>query len=123
MRRMVVLTLVLSSLVLPAGARAWSWPTSGAVLRPFSFGPNPYQGGEHRGIDIAGSAGESVRSAAAGTVSFVGTVPKSGLVVTVLTSDGYAVTLTHLGSALVSRGAAVGDGQPSGSSGLPVISR
>ena len=50
MRRMVVVALVLSSLALPAGARAWSWPTSGAVLRPFSFGPNPYAGGEHRGI-------------------------------------------------------------------------
>ena len=117
MRRMVVIALVLSSLVLPAGARAWSWPTSGAVLRPFILGPNPYQGGEHRGIDIAGSAGEKVHAAAAGTVSFVGTVPKSGLVVTVLTADGLAVTLTHLGTAAVTRGVVVADGQVVGAVG------
>src|SRR5882724_9796348 len=117
MRRMVVVALVLSSLALPAGAHAWSWPASGVVLRPFNFGPNPYQGGEHRGIDIAGAPGEKVHAADAGTVSFVGTVPTSGLVVTVLTADGYAVTLTHLGTANVSRGSVVADGQIIGAVG------
>ncbi len=117
MRRMVIVALVLSALALPASAGAWSWPASGAVLRPFNFGSDPYAGGEHRGIDIGGSAGEQVHAAAGGTVTFAGKVPKSGLVVTVTTSDGYAVTLTHLGTATVSRGATVVDGQVVGTIG------
>ena len=66
MRRMIVSALMLIALALPAGAHAWSWPASGAVLRPFSFGASPYAGGEHRGIDIGGAASESVHAAAAG---------------------------------------------------------
>ena len=44
---------------------------------------------------------------AAGTVEFAGTVPTSGKSVTIETPDGYSVTLTHLGSILVSKGAPV----------------
>ena len=54
----------LAALVLAPTAGAWSWPASGPVLRPFSLGDNPYLGGQHRGIDVAGAAGETVVCAA-----------------------------------------------------------
>src|SRR2546430_707430 len=46
---------------------------------------------------------------ASGLVSFAGTVPASGKVVTIQTADGYSVTLTHLGSTSVRRGETVGE--------------
>ena len=48
MRRLVIVALL--ALLVPASARAWSWPVDGPVLRPFSLGSNPYVGGQHRGI-------------------------------------------------------------------------
>jgi len=54
----------------PAG-----WPLAGQhrVARAFDPPPQPWLPG-HRGTDLVGSAGQPIRSAAAGTVSFVGTV-------------------------------------------------
>src|SRR5690242_13792322 len=95
--RGVVLVLVLTC-ALPGVAEAWTWPADGAVLRPFSLGSDPYAAGQHRGLDIAGPSGASVRAAAGGTVSFAGKVPGNGLVVSIETADGYTVTLTHLAS-------------------------
>jgi hypothetical protein len=103
-------------------AHAWSWPVQGPVLEPFSYDEtHPYASGQHRGIDIgADEAGETVVAPAAGRVSFAGTVPTSGKAVTIATADGYSVTLTHLGSILVAKGAdiaerdAVGTIGPSG---------
>ena len=46
---------------------------------------------------------------AAGMVSFAGTVPTSGESVTIQTADGYSVTLTHLGSIAVAKGAPVAE--------------
>jgi hypothetical protein len=92
-------------------AYAWSWPVQGPVVQAFSYDEAyPYASGQHRGIDIgADAAGETVVAPAAGTVSFAGTVPTSGKSVTIVTDDGYAVTLTHLGSILVVKGAAVSE--------------
>jgi hypothetical protein len=110
MRRQL-LAAVLAALVLaPAGA-AWTWPATGAVLEPFLFDPaHPYAAGQHRGIAIAGDPAASVLAPAAGTVTYAGTVPSSGKSVTITTPDGYAVTLTHLGSIVVARGALVAEG-------------
>ena len=81
----------------------------GPVLQAFAYDEaHPYASGQHRGIDIgADAAGEAVVAPAAGTVTFAGTVPTSGKSVTIETADGYSVTLTHLGSILVGKGAAV----------------
>ena len=98
-------------------ALAWTWPAEGPVLGPFVLGENPYAGGQHRGVDIAADEGASVRSPAAGVVSFAGTVPTSGRAVTVRTEDGYSVTLVHLGSIAVDRGATLGEGEPVGTIG------
>jgi Peptidase family M23 len=98
-------------LVWTPAAYAWSWPVQGPVLQPFSYDPaNPYAAGQHRGIDIGADAtGDTVVAPAAGTISFAGTVPTSGRSVTIQTSDGYSVTLTHLGSALVAKGQTVAE--------------
>jgi hypothetical protein len=92
-------------------AYAWSWPVQGPVLKPFVYDEaHPYASDQHRGVDIgADSAGETVAAPAAGTVSFAGTVPTNGRSVTIETADGYSVTLTHLGSVGVVKGATVAE--------------
>jgi len=111
-------------LVVPPAASAWTWPVDGPVLRPFSFGSDPYAAGQHRGIDIGAPSGTPVRAAAGGMVSFAGTVPNGGKTVTIQTSTGYAVTLVHLGSIRVLRGTTVEEGATVGTvgpSGVPDI--
>jgi hypothetical protein len=109
MRRLLFVLLVALAAV-PA-ARAWTWPTDGQMLQPFSFDPaSPYAAGQHRGIDLAGSVGEAVHAPRAGVVSFAGTVPGSGKSVTIETADGWSVTLTHLGTLSVKQDASVGEG-------------
>src|SRR5205823_13484420 len=96
----------------------------GPVLRPFSFGSDPYAAGQHREIDIGAPSGTPVRAAAGGVVSFAGTVPSGGKTVTIQTSTGYAVTLVHLGSIRVLRGTTVEEGATVGTvgpSGVPDI--
>jgi Peptidase family M23 len=118
MKRLVALLPVL--IAFQAGAPpalAWTWPADGPVLRPFVFGEDPYAGGQHRGVDVAGPAGAHVLSPAAGAVSFAGTVPGGGRSVTVQTADGYSVTLLHLGSYEVARGAFVAEGAAVGTIG------
>jgi hypothetical protein len=101
-------------------ALAWTWPADGPVLRAFELGDDPYAAGQHRGIDVGGERGLPVLAPAGGVVSFAGTVPGGGRTVTVRTSDGYSVTLVHLGSieveaeSMVSEGARVGTIGPSG---------
>jgi hypothetical protein len=117
MRRPLVLVALLFLLSAP-GAYAWTWPVQGPVLLGFAFDPNhPYAGGQHRGIDIGATTGRAVVSPAAGTVTFAGTVPTSGKSVTIATADGYSVTLTHLGSIGVAKGASVGEGGAVGTVG------
>jgi len=99
-------------------AFAWTWPVQGPVLLGFVFdSSHPYAGGQHRGIDVGAAPGTSVAAPASGTVSFAGSVPTSGKAVTIETADGYSVTLTHLGSIAVSKGASVGEGETVGTVG------
>src|SRR5260221_10938708 len=97
-------------LVLAPAAGAWTWPASGPVLQVFQLGPNPYEGGQHRGIAVGGGEGEAVLAPRSGTISFAGSVPTYGLAVTITTDDGYSVTLVHLGSVVVKRNSAVSEG-------------
>jgi hypothetical protein len=109
MRRALIVALAAALVVVPT-AGAWTWPVKGPVLQKFVLGDDPYAAGQHRGIDIGAAAGDPVVAAASGTVSFVGTVPASGKVVTIQTADGFSVTLTHLGSTTVLRGETVAEG-------------
>jgi hypothetical protein len=109
MRRSVAV-LAAAALVHAPAAAGWAWPVDGPVLRPFVLGNDPYAAGQHRGIDIGASPGTTVRAAASGTVSFVGTVPVGGRTVAVRTPDGLSVTYLELGAALVATGAEVSEG-------------
>jgi len=110
MRRILCVLVLLAALVAVPTAHAWIWPAAGPVLRPFSLGPDSYAAGQHRGVDIGAELGSAVLAPAAGTVSFVGSVPRGGRAVTIQTPDGYAVTLLQLGSTSVLRGSVVAEG-------------
>src|SRR5690349_646637 len=98
-KRAVLLVAVLIGFVLAPAARAWTWPVDGTVLQPFVFDrSHPYAAGQHRGIDVGGVAGAPVLAPSAGSVTFAGSIPASGLSVTIATAGGLDVTLTHLGS-------------------------
>src|SRR5579884_3672053 len=108
MRRFLLVAAV--ALAAAPAAHAWSWPADGPVLQPFTFDPSsPYAAGQHRDVTIGGTQGDAVRAPAAGTVTFAGSVPGSGRVVTIATADGWSVTLTHLASLAVKEGAAVAE--------------
>lgn len=110
MRRILSVLVLLAALAATPAAHAWVWPAAGPVLRPFSLGPDSYAGGQHRGVDIGAELGSSVLAPAAGTVSFVGSIPGAGRAVTIRTPDGYAVTLLQLGSTSVAPGTPVAEG-------------
>src|SRR5919197_3285691 len=115
--RRLALVVLLSLLVAPS-AGAWTWPVRGPVLETFSFDPaQPYAAGQRRGIAIGAEAGAPVRAPAAGVVTFAGTVPTSGKTLTIQTDGGLAVTLTHLGSVAIARGAPVEEGAVVGAVG------
>jgi len=112
------LFVLLAALVFVAPASAWTWPASGPVLLAYSFDPaHPYAAGQHRGIDVGGVAGETIQAPAGGLVTYVGSVPGSGRSVTILTSDGWSVTITQLGSIAVAKGATVAEGDGIGTIG------
>ena len=76
----LICTLLLACLGLAAGSTAasaadapWTWPVVGPVIRSFDAPDSPYGSG-HRGIDIAAPVDSSVRSPAAGTVAFAGSI-------------------------------------------------
>ncbi|MDQ3858968.1 MAG: M23 family metallopeptidase, partial [Actinomycetota bacterium] len=117
MRRLIALLPVLLVLVGAPPAAAWTWPTDGPVLQTFRLGDDPYAAGQHRGIDVGGRSGARARAPAAGRVTFAGTVPGGGRTVSVRTTDGYAVTLLHLGTIAVARGSAVAEGATVGTVG------
>jgi hypothetical protein len=117
MRRQLLAAVLAALLFAPAG-EAWTWPAAGPVLQAFLFDPaHPYAAGQHRGVDIGGEPGATVLAPRAGTVTYAGTVPSSGKSVTIATPDGYAVTVTHLGSITVGPGATVGEGDGVGTIG------
>ena len=116
-RFLVVGVAALAALALSAPAGAWTWPADGAVLRPFALGSDPYAGGQHRGVDVAGPEGAAIRAPAAGTVTFAGSLPTHGRGVTIQTADGFAVTLVHLGTIGVEKGASVDEGSSIGTMG------
>ena len=83
----------------PAAARGLDLAGRRAGAAAVLARPDPYAGGQHRGVDIGGRVGARRASRPpAGTVSFAGAVPGGGRAVTIQTADGYAVTLLQLGS-------------------------
>ncbi|WP_079030425.1 murein hydrolase activator EnvC family protein [Streptomyces ambofaciens] len=71
----------------PAVARVWPVGARPPVLRGWEAPATPYGPG-HRGVDLATAAGASVRTVAAGRVSFAGRVAGRGVVSVELTGTG-----------------------------------
>ncbi len=95
------------------------WPLRPAPDVVASFDPpsSPYGAG-HRGVDLAGTLGQGVRTALAGTVSFAGTIAGRGVVVvdhgaTRTTYEPVAASVVV--GAVLDRGAPIGSLQLGGS--------
>ena len=75
-----LLALVVVGAPAAADDGSWSWPLGDrAVARDFDLPESPYGAG-HRGIDLPGGAGDTVRAVAPGRVTFSGTVAGVGVV-------------------------------------------
>lgn len=113
-RRSILLAAVLALLLIgmPPGSAtspgAWSWPLDRHDVGARFDKPATQYGPGHRGVDLAGSAGDVVRAVAAGRVTFVGTVAG----VPVITIDHGRERSTYQPvAARVKAGDAVEDGQ------------
>jgi hypothetical protein len=90
--------------VLASNATArWRWPVEGRVLTTFRYGPDPFAGGQRRGITIAAASGTPVRSACDGTVRFRGSAGTAGRTVTVVCGS-WTATYLHLTTITAGRG-------------------
>lgn len=92
-----------------AGFRAgqWQWPTEGQVVARFAEGDRSRQG-----IAIAGSAGQAVRAAAAGTVVYSGAgLVGFGELIIIKHDDQWLSAYGHNRRRLVAEGASVQAGQ------------
>lgn len=82
--RLLAALLVFLTVFAPSSAVAsgqWRWPLEGhSVDRAFDLPDSPYGAG-NRGVDLRGVVGETVRSVAPGTVSYVGTINHVRIVV------------------------------------------
>jgi len=78
-------------------------PVSGDVTRGFDPG-RPFEGGRHRGVDLAAAPGAPVRAACTGPVAFAGRIGTSGGVVT-LRCGPWRVTHMPLATIAVRAGA------------------
>ncbi len=84
------------------------WPVSGTVISTFG---TMSTGGRNDGINIAVPAGEPVRAAASGTVTYAGELRGYGKLVLVEHDDGYVTAYAHTQSVNVNSGDRVLRGQ------------
>ena len=68
-------------------------------------------------VDMGLPAATPVEAPASGSVTFAGSVPSAGKTVSILSADGYSVTLVHLGAYSVRRGVPVSEGEVVGAVG------
>lgn len=92
---------------LPAASRA---PLPGEVVTAFDPPSQKWQAG-HRGVDLAGSTGQTVRASAAGTITYAGVLAGRGVVVV---THGEVRTTYEPVAASVAVGDRVGLGDPIG---------
>ncbi len=86
-------------------SNTWRWPSSGKVVRSFSSTV-------HKGIDIGGRLGDSVRAAAPGRVVYAGSgIVGLGKLIIIKHDTRYLSAYGHNDRLLVSEGAKVSAGQ------------
>lgn len=93
---------------LPAGPIGkWNWPTTGKVIHTFS---DVYGG--NKGIDIAGSMGQTIRATATGRVVYCGTGLRGyGLLIIIKHNTDFLSAYAHNSEALIKEGDMVKAGQ------------
>ena len=101
--RRLIAALVLTLAIADPARAAWRPPVAGPMTRGFDVGRNPYEGGRHRGVDLAAPPGTAVRAPCTGRVAVAGRVGRSGLVVTMVCGR-WRVTHLPLGAVAVRRG-------------------
>ena len=91
----------------------FSWPTSGRLTSTFGGRRSPGGIGStnHKGIDIAGSRGQSIKAADGGTVTYAGWMSGYGYLVIINHGNGYQTYYGHNSKLLVSPGTKVYKGQ------------
>ncbi|HEX7045101.1 MAG TPA: peptidoglycan DD-metalloendopeptidase family protein [Burkholderiales bacterium] len=88
------------------GAIAWQWPTEGRVIARFAPGNGA------KGIDIAGTAGQDVRAAAAGKVVYQGSGLRGyGQLIIIKHNADYLSAYAHCGAIYVQEGSVIRAGQ------------
>ena len=93
-----------------ASTGAYIWPTSGVITS--GFGYRSLSGGEfHKGLDIAGSYGESIVAADGGVVVYAGVMSTYGNLVKIQHDNGDVTYYAHCSKILVSVGEHVYQGQ------------
>lgn len=105
---------VSNSEVAAVGRGQFTWPLRGAILS--TFGPKG-PGQRNDGVNIAASAGESVRAAAPGEVVFAGDLPGFGNLVLLKHADGFVTAYAHLSRTGVKMRDQVAAGQELGLAG------
>ena len=95
-------------------AERWLAPVRGGPTRRFHLGPDPFLGGQHRGVDLAAHGGP-VRAACAGRVVFAGRVAASPTVS--MRCGRWRVSYAPLERVGVREGARVGAGARLGRAG------
>lgn len=89
----------------PTGDMAWAWPTKGKVIANFSEGSN-------KGIDIAGTMGQTISAAAPGKVIYSGSDLRGyGKLVIIKHNSNYLSVYAHNSAILVKEGQTIARGQ------------
>lgn len=94
----------------PVSRPLWLPPVPGPVLRTFTYGPDLFAAGSHRGVDLRVRPGATVRSVCAGRVRFAGAVPGGGQALSV-GCGAWRVTLLPLTHLAVGEGEQIRRGQ------------
>jgi len=120
---LTLLTSPVQAATEPAPAREGSWPLDPRPAVTSKFDPPASKwGAGHRGVDLAGLAGQSVRTSLAGTVTFAATLAGRGVVVVdhggVRTTYEPVSASVHVGQR-VGRGSRIGTLQRSSSHCFP----
>jgi hypothetical protein len=107
--RLAILVLALLAVSVSDAPAAWPPPVDGPVSRGFDVGPDPFEAGRHRGVDLTAPPGAPVRAPCGGPVVVAGRVGTSGRLVTLLCGP-WRVTHMPLAAIAVRRGEDVSRG-------------